>query len=127
MIDDDPRFRDLVGVVFSPEFEVASAKDWAEGLQACRQAPVDVVMLDLCMPRVNGLAVARALCCDATTRDIPVVVMSSSRPDGFMRKALAAQKNIRGTVDKLAGVRALRAALAAATQAAGAHMQRERI
>ena len=40
-----------------------------------------VVLLDLKMPRVDGLEVLRQIRSDATLKDIPVVVMTSSREE----------------------------------------------
>ena len=44
-------------------------------------APPRVVLLDLKMPRVDGLDVLRAIKADARTRSIPVVVMTASREE----------------------------------------------
>jgi len=43
--------------------------------------PPEVVLLDLKMPKVDGLEVLRALKADARTKAIPVVVMTSSREE----------------------------------------------
>ena len=50
----------------------ATAEAWARGA-------VGVVLLDLTLPKVDGLEVLRRVKGDARTRAIPVVVMSSSR------------------------------------------------
>ena len=40
-----------------------------------------LVMLDLKMPKIDGIEVLRALKADATTRSVPVVVMTSSNEE----------------------------------------------
>lgn len=115
VIDDDPRFRELFEDTFSADFEVTSAKDWDEGAGACREEAPAAVIVDLFMPRVNGLSIVHALAEDEATRDIPVLVVSSSCVDAPMRLALAAQSNVRRILDKLSGLRGLREAVAAAT------------
>ena len=65
--------------------EVASADSGAQGLawmQGAAQLP-DVVITDMHMPEMDGVAVARALKAHARWKDIPIVLLSS----GFMPAA----------------------------------------
>jgi CheY-like chemotaxis protein len=61
------------------------ALDWlfAKGAYASRDASntPKVVLLDLKLPKVDGLEVLRAIRADARTRLLPVVVMTSSQED----------------------------------------------
>jgi two-component system response regulator len=52
-----------------------------------------VVLLDLKLPKVDGLEVLRALKQDERTRTIPVVVLTSSREDPDIKKAYALGAN----------------------------------
>ncbi len=71
--------------------EVVIARDGAEALDylfaigpyAGRDPPVrpDVVLLDLKLPRLNGLDVLRRLRADPRTQLIPVVILTSSSED----------------------------------------------
>ena len=49
--------------------------------------PPRLVMLDLQMPRMNGIDVLRIIKADERTRHIPVVMMTSSREDVDLAKA----------------------------------------
>ena len=65
--------------------QVRIARDGAEALDflfgaAAGQAP-KMVLLDLKLPKVDGLEVLRRIKTDPTTRRIPVVVMTSSREE----------------------------------------------
>ena len=51
---------------------VCAAGDGAELLEACRDRPVDVVVVDLEMPHVDGLEAAE----EFARRDVPVVLVS---------------------------------------------------
>ena len=59
-------------------FDVTSAVDGEEGLAAVRRDLPDVVLLDLLMPKVPGIEMLRALKADASTRSLPVIILSNS-------------------------------------------------
>lgn len=60
--------------------------DWIERWRAGEPLPL-VVLLDLKLPRVDGLEVLRRIRADALTRDLPVVVLTSSSADGDVQTA----------------------------------------
>lgn len=59
---------------------------FSEGAYAGREGamPPKLVLLDLKMPRMDGLQVLERMKQDARTRNIPVVMMTSSREEGDM-------------------------------------------
>ena len=61
----------------------------AEGRYAGRDTDhtPKVVLLDVKMPRMDGLKVLRAMKADSRTRDIPVVMLTSSREDRDLEEA----------------------------------------
>jgi ribonuclease P protein subunit RPR2 len=77
LVDDDAGLRELVRTTFGlVDVEVAEAEsaEAAEALLADRLP--DVVVLDLGMPRVDGVAFFKRLRADRRTRDLPVVLLS---------------------------------------------------
>jgi len=56
---------------------VTFAENGREALAALRQRPVDLVLLDIEMPEMDGYQVLEALASDPRLRDVPVVMMSS--------------------------------------------------
>ena len=56
---------------------VHTASDGEEGLLAARKTLPDLVILDLVLPKTSGLEVLRALKQDASTKNIPVVVLAA--------------------------------------------------
>jgi adenylate cyclase len=56
---------------------VTFAENGREALEALRQRAIDLVLLDIEMPEMNGYQVLEALAADPLFRDLPVVMMSS--------------------------------------------------
>jgi len=56
---------------------VAFAENGRQALDSLRARPVELVLLDIEMPEMNGYETLEALQADAKLRDIPVVMMSS--------------------------------------------------
>ena len=62
VVDDEPRLLELVvSHLEESGFTAAGFSDGVAGLAAAREPGVDAVVLDLLLPRMNGLAVCRAL------------------------------------------------------------------
>src|SRR5713101_1747739 len=58
IVDDDPVSRHFLTKILAGEgYSVASAGDGAEGLEQLRKKDVDLALLDVWMPRMNGLEV----------------------------------------------------------------------
>ena len=62
-------------------FEVATARDGFEALAAIQARPTHALLVDLEMPRMNGLEVTRNLRNHTETRDLPVVMITSRATD----------------------------------------------
>jgi two-component system response regulator MprA len=62
LVDDDPRVRSAVGRRLGFEgFTVDLASDGAEAIERCGAVPPDLVILDVMLPEMDGLEVARRL------------------------------------------------------------------
>ncbi len=81
----------------SPEFDVvASCKDGDEALAAIRKHPADVLILDLRMPGMSGLAVLRAMAAEGLT--IKSVLLTAAVQDEQIVQAV--QLGVLGVVLK---------------------------
>jgi CheY-like chemotaxis protein len=75
IVDDEPAVRRFTARVLVQEgFVVAEAADGAEALVLVRAGPVDAVVSDIVMPRVNGVELLKALA--ASHPQLPVILMS---------------------------------------------------
>jgi len=71
-------------------FEVATARDGFEALAAIQAKPTHALLVDLEMPRMNGLEVTRSLRNHDETRTLPVVMITSRATDRHQAMATEA-------------------------------------
>ncbi len=78
VVDDVPaNVKLLEARLLAEYFEVIPAYSGAEALEACENGRVDVVLLDVMMPDMDGFEVCRRLKADAATQHIPVVMVTA--------------------------------------------------
>jgi CheY-like chemotaxis protein len=68
-------------------FDVRVAVDGEEALTFAREQAPDLMLLDLLMPKRDGLSVLKALKADTATSAIPIVIISNSSKDLEMQNA----------------------------------------
>jgi signal transduction histidine kinase/DNA-binding NarL/FixJ family response regulator len=89
--DDEPTNRMLlVKMLGSLGFETREVGNGAEALKAVADFRPDVLITDLAMPVMDGLAVARALRRDEATRDLSILAVSASASDYTREEAVGA-------------------------------------
>jgi chemosensory pili system protein ChpA (sensor histidine kinase/response regulator) len=78
LVDDSISIRKVVGQMLERGgFRVVTAADGVEALERASETPIDVVVTDLEMPRLNGYELIRDLKRRPATRDVPVVVLTT--------------------------------------------------
>lgn len=58
-------------------YEVITATDGLEGLNAARRVKPDLIVLDIMLPKMNGYKVARFLKFDEEYKSIPIVMLTA--------------------------------------------------
>lgn len=58
-------------------YEVEGAADGVEGLQKTKSFKPQLILLDLLMPKMDGMEMLQKLKADSETRDIPVVILTN--------------------------------------------------
>ena len=77
LVEEDPYFLELVRYNLIREgYAVVSALSGEDALKMAISEAVDLIVLDLEMPRMNGLDACRYLKASARTADIPVVMLT---------------------------------------------------
>lgn len=75
VVDDDPHIRQLIVFALGKAgLDAIEAEDGEQALAATREHKVDLVVLDINMPRMDGLEVCRRLRADG---DLPILFLSS--------------------------------------------------
>ena len=77
IVEDDPALRDLYQKILKLEgYAVIAAEDGVEALRYVETEPVDAVVLDLMMPRLDGRSVKRGFNENASMRNVPVILVT---------------------------------------------------
>jgi two-component system phosphate regulon response regulator PhoB len=79
IIDDEKDLVELVryNLVEKEGYDVISANDGPSGLEIAQRHKVDLIVLDLMMPGMDGLEVCRRLRADARTGRIPLIMLTA--------------------------------------------------
>jgi len=77
IVDDTPANLDLLSGMLKDRFHVRAATSGRRALATARTYPIDLVLLDVDMPEMNGYEVCRALKADSATRETPVIFISA--------------------------------------------------
>jgi len=86
--DNDKNLELLVAYLDSLPCEVATAADGVAALEAVRDDPPDLILLDIMMPRMSGFEVCRKLKTDPQTRDIPIIMVTALNELGDIERGV---------------------------------------
>ncbi|MBI5659383.1 MAG: response regulator [Nitrosomonadales bacterium] len=90
-VDDSTSIRQMVVITLKDAgYEVIEAADGQEGLDIARVKTVDLVLTDLNMPRMNGLAMTMALRAMSSYRDVPILILTTESGDEMKKQGKAA-------------------------------------
>ena len=82
VVEDERNIRDLVSLHLSIEgFTCAPAPDGREALRLLHEHRFDIVVLDLMIPHVDGLAICRAIRREGPNMDTPVLMLTARREE----------------------------------------------
>lgn len=77
-VDDEPEMVELLRLVLGRQgYEVVGAYSGREALEKLEREPVDLILLDLMMPEMDGWEVVRRLRANEATASIPVIVVTA--------------------------------------------------
>ena len=71
-------------------FSVLCAQNGQEGIDVAKSENLDIILMDLSLPVVDGWTAAERLKADATTKSIPIIALTAHAMKGDREKALEA-------------------------------------
>ena len=77
LADDNSDMRAYVYDLLCPAYSVEAVADGEEALIAARRERPDLILSDVMMPRLDGLALLKNLRADEALRDVPVILLSA--------------------------------------------------
>jgi len=90
-VDDEMKNLDLYKAVLDPRgFQIVRAKSGTEALERAREEKIDLVLLDVMMPDMDGFEACRRLKADPGTTAIPVVMITALDDQNSLVKGLRA-------------------------------------
>ena len=88
-VEDDPSVAQMYKLKLELDgYKVEVASDGEMALKAARQAPPDMIFLDIRLPKLDGLAVLEQLRADARTKHVPVVILSNYSEKELIERGL---------------------------------------
>jgi DNA-binding response OmpR family regulator len=82
IVEDEPNIRELVALHLGLEgLAVTGAQAGDEAIRRIESEPFDLVVLDLMLPRVDGVAVCRAIRRSPLNADVPILMLTARRDE----------------------------------------------
>lgn len=80
IVDDDEMILTFLNTLLTKKFglKVATAKDGFEGLEELKKGGIDIIFLDILMPRLDGVGFLEMMRNEFQYNHIPVVVVSAN-------------------------------------------------
>ena len=88
IVDDSEINRALLKEILGDKYQYEEAVNGSDALSFLRHTPdIDLMLLDMVMPDMDGFAVLEAMNRYHWIEQIPVIVISAEQTDGFMERA----------------------------------------
>src|SRR5438552_5378537 len=90
LVEDDEILVRMYKKLFSYNgYDVSVATDGIQGLQYAKQLKPDLIILDVMMPKMNGLELLEKIKNDPTIKSIPTIMLTNLNMDHEVANALA--------------------------------------
>jgi two-component system cell cycle response regulator DivK len=89
LIEDNPDNRLLVGVILADSYSVKAYESGIEALEAFKQNPPELILLDVSLPGMDGPEVLQRIRAEPALRQLPVIALTAHAMAGDRDKYLA--------------------------------------
>lgn len=91
LVDDEDTIRHMLKLVLElTGFQVYEAADGVQAIEQVNQHQPDIMILDVMMPRMDGLTVCKELRSHAETADLPIIIFSGKAQNEAVQAGLDA-------------------------------------
>ena len=91
IVDDDPKLRFVLGTQLrGAGYRVCEAGNGSEAVAIAAECAPDVVIMDLKMPGMDGIAATRAIKADPKTADVPIIILTGTAGTDDLVRAMDA-------------------------------------
>ncbi|MFY9814076.1 MAG: response regulator [Dehalococcoidales bacterium] len=77
IVDDEPNVRRLLHTILGKTFDVLEAEDGRQAIEITNSQKPDVVLMDMMMPKMDGLTACHMIKNDPATKSIPVIMVTA--------------------------------------------------
>ena len=77
VVDDEPNVRRLIHTILSKNYEVIEAEEGKQAIEIAYTQKPDVILMDMMMPKMDGLTACHLIKNDPATRAIPVIMVTA--------------------------------------------------
>ena len=75
--DHKPNVEIVIGILNNENYNIIPAFSGHEALEKIKTIPVDLILLDIMMPKMNGFEVCKSIREDVNYKDIPIIFISA--------------------------------------------------
>lgn len=94
IVDDSPTALMMNSMLLGRgSYTIASAKDGEEAVQKATQSPPDLIVMDVMMPKMNGIDACRAIRQHEKTHLVPIILITTRGEEEYVAQGFAAGCN----------------------------------
>jgi len=87
VVDDTEINIDILLELLSDEYDIIVSLDGKSAIQSVKEDSIDLILLDIMMPDMDGYEVCEIIKSDENTRDIPIIFITAKTDEDSIGKA----------------------------------------